>query len=87
MTEKELSRIEKMLEAASHDRRSILQAVHTIEVNVAKNTVSLDDHMRRTDANEARLKMLEDRVYKLIILNSSIVAGIFAIGELAGRLF
>lgn len=86
MNQDQLNRIEKTLEEASLDRKRIIDKLHAVDLHVARNTVSLDDHMRRTDANEARIKMLEDRVYKLIILNSSIVAGIFAIGELAGRL-
>lgn len=54
-----LSRIEEQLKEARVDRRVLLDRVHTIEIEIAKNTKSLEDHMRRTDANESRIKYLE----------------------------
>lgn len=54
-----LYRIEEQLKEARGDRRHLLEKSHTIEIEVSKNTISLEDHMRRTDANEERIKSLE----------------------------
>lgn len=52
-------RVEADLRDARSERKDLLNTLHSINVQVAKNSVSLEDHMRRTDANEARLKQLE----------------------------
>ena len=36
--------------------------VHSIDVKVEKNTISLDEHMKRTSLAEERLDVFEERV-------------------------
>lgn len=80
-----LDRIERNQKRAEIERADLLKVIHGIEVETAKNSVSLEDHMRRTDANEARLKLIEDRMYRLILTNGTVVALIVAVAELLRR--
>lgn len=82
VTTEYLKRIESQLSEARRDRRQLLEKSHAIEIEVAKNTVSLDDHMRRTDANEIRIKILEK--FKWYFAGLVTIATI--ISEIIGRL-
>ncbi len=82
VTSESLKRIENQLGEARADRRQLLDKAHAIEIEVAKNTISLDDHMRRTDANEIRIKSLE----KFKWYFAGLVTLVTIIGEIIGRL-
>ncbi len=44
----------------------------SIEISVAKNLVSLEEHMRRTSAAESRLNIVENKLEPLVFTNKSI---------------
>lgn len=48
--------------------RNIREKVESIDKNVAVNTVSLDNHMRRTEVAERRLEKLETVFISLAVL-------------------
>jgi len=78
-----LKRIEIQLHEARGDRGKLLEKCHNIELEVVKNTVSLDDHMRRTDANELRIKSLEQFKWYF----AGLITVVTIISEILGRLF
>ena len=81
VTTESLKRIEAQLQEARADRRQILDKTHAIDIKVAKNTISLEDHMRRTDANEVRIKHAEK--FKWYFLG--LVTIITILAEILGR--
>ena len=77
-----LKRIEIQLHEARADRSKLLEKSHNIELEVVKNTVSLDDHMRRTDANELRIKSLEQFKWYF----AGLITIVTIVSEILGRL-
>jgi len=77
-----LKRIELQLNEARGDRGKLLEKSHNIELEVVKNTVSLDDHMRRTDANETRIKNLEQFKWYF----AGLITIVTIVSEILGRL-
>lgn len=49
------------------DLKAIRSDVSAIKVDIAKNTVSLENHIRRTDVSEKRLEKLEYSLIGLLI--------------------
>lgn len=41
---------------------NLIEKVHSIDITVAKQHVSLEDHMRRTEANEEKLSIFEEEI-------------------------
>ena len=77
-----LKRIEIQLHEARGDRSKLLEKCHNIELEVVKNTISLDDHMRRTDANELRIKSLEQFKWYF----AGLITVVTIVSEIIGRL-
>lgn len=44
----------------------ILEEITEIKITMAKNTSSLEDHMRRTELNEQRLEKFEEKLVPVI---------------------
>ena len=44
------------------DLKAIRQDVHQIKTTLATNTVSLQEHMRRTTASESRITSIENKM-------------------------
>ena len=61
------------------------EKVHDIDKTLLKNTMSLDEHMRRTEVNEHKLDIFEDKIgpaldaYKFVATCFKISVGIAAI--------
>lgn len=62
------------MEEFKEDLKAIRTDVSAIKTDVAKNTVSLDSHMRRTDANEARITFLERACISLLFV--AVIGGV-----------
>ncbi len=56
------------MQEIKEELRAIREKVENIDKNVAVNTVSLDNHMRRTDASERRLEKLEYLLIGLAVM-------------------
>lgn len=41
---------------------NLTDKVHSIDITVAKQEINLDEHMRRTVANENRLEIFEEKI-------------------------
>ncbi len=54
--------------------KAIQGDINTIKVDVAKNTVSLEHHVKRTDISERRLERLEQLLIALAVV--SVLGGI-----------
>jgi DNA repair ATPase RecN len=57
-----------------------------IKLSVARNTDSLDHHIRRTDLNEQRLKHIEERLTVTYLLKLSVSAAV-GLGAIAGAMY
>jgi DNA repair ATPase RecN len=64
----------------------IQKDISHLKVSVTRNTDNLEVHMRRTDLNEQRIKIIEERlsVGYLLKLTLSVATGI---GSIAGSLY
>lgn len=61
--------------------------VHSIDITVAKQEVNIREHMRRTEINETRLELFEERVapaldaYKFMATLFKVLIGLATIGS------
>lgn len=55
-----LIKIDRELEVAAQDRKALLAKSHYIELQLARNTVSLEEHMRRTELLEQEIKEVKN---------------------------
>jgi hypothetical protein len=67
------------MQEIKEDLKEILRSIHSIELDVAKNTKDLEHHIKRSDAADRRIEKLE---YLLISLS---VVGV--LGGIAATLF
>lgn len=77
---------EKELLLGLHEKvDGLVDKVHSIDITVIKNTASLDEHMRRTTANEEKLDIFEEKIapaldaYKFLAICLKISVPIFTI--------
>lgn len=77
--------LKKDLQDIGQDVKLIVTKVHTIEIETAVNTKSLEEHMRRTEASENRIVKIEDRMFKEKLMHGGLMAGTMAIVELIRR--
>jgi hypothetical protein len=77
-----IDRIEDVKEAVDN----VQDHVNKINLNVARNTDSLDHHIRRTDLLEKHVKIIEDRlsISYLLKLSISVATGL---GAIAGAVY
>jgi DNA repair ATPase RecN len=74
------------LEDVKESCDKIREDVGAMKLNVARNTDSLDLHMKRTDFNEDRIKMIEERLTVTYLLKLAISASV-GLGAIAGAMF
>ena len=87
--------VDKMdnLERLENKVDTISEKVHSIDNRVLKNTISLDEHMRRTELNEEKLSIFEDKIipaldaYKFVALCFKIVVPITTIVAICFKYF
>lgn len=86
-----LDLIHAAINAVSSDMKEIGEKVATIDKNVALNTASLDEHIKRTELAEARLDNVEKQMsafhtslttaFKIGSLTASGMAAVYALRE------
>lgn len=59
--------------------------VRKIEIDTERNTLNLEEHMRRTDANEKRIKIMESK-FSLSWILKNVAVTIGSIGTIAAAL-
>lgn len=65
------------MQEIKEDLKEILRSIHSIEIDVAKNTKDLEHHIKRSDAADRRIEKLE---YLLISLGVvGVLGGISAV--------
>jgi hypothetical protein len=64
----------------------IQKDIHHIKVDIIRNTDNLSVHMKRTDLNETRLKMLEEKLSITYLLKLSLATAA-GIGTITGAVW
>lgn len=65
------------MQEIKEDLKEILRSIHSIQIDVAKNTKDLEHHIKRSDAADRRIEKLE---YLLISLGVvGVLGGISAV--------
>lgn len=70
----------------------VCEKVHSLDITVAKQEVNLQDHMRRTEINEERLELFENKIapaldaYKFIATLFKIAVGVATIAGIYYKL-
>lgn len=77
-----LDYVVQRLEDVKESMNKVQEDISSIKIDVAKNTYSLDHHIKRTELNEERISKIEERLTVGYILKLSLAA-VSGIGAIA----
>ena len=82
-----MEEIKKSLQEIHQDVKIACKDIVDLKVDTAVNTISLKEHMRRTEASEKRIRKIEDRQFKEKMYTGGLVALLAGITEIIRRIF
>lgn len=77
--------IKEKLQEIGQDVKILHCKIHGLDKIAARNQIILEEHIRRTEASEARIEKIEDRMVTEKIFHGTFVALVIAIAEILRR--